>query len=138
MVVFDKKTQIPSTEYPSSRFQQDQTKECFIFDFEVTKIGTSEEIIIFGNGNWTTSASKKTRNVSQGVSSLDYRKSFKNLTSFASNPIHAYLLFDDLQNVSNKSSSQESKCFSTICPANNISTFSMSHLKYLSDCSTEI
>ena len=51
MVAFDKKTQIPSTEYPSSRFQQDQTKERFIFDFEVTKIGTSEEIIIFDNGN---------------------------------------------------------------------------------------
>ena len=85
----------------------------------MTNIRTSEEIVeslpkcFFGNGKRTTSLSKRTRNASHGISLHEHQKLFKNITSFPSSTIHAYLLIDGVhayllingvQNVSNKSS----------------------------------
>ena len=64
-------------------------------------------------GKWTPSLSKRTRNASHGISLHEHQKLFKNITSFPSSTIqayllidgvHAYLLINGLQNVSNKSS----------------------------------
>ena len=60
--------------------------------------------ITLGNEKWATCPSKRTKNlVSWGIGSFDQQISFKHITSFPSSPIHAYLLFDGVQNVSNKS-----------------------------------
>ena len=61
--------------------------------------------MIFDNGKWTTSSSKRTRTVSQGISSLGHQNSFINIISFSLTPIHAYSLLDGVENISNKSSS---------------------------------
>ena len=68
------------------------------------------------------------KNVSQGISFLTAKNHSNQSSSFPSSPIHAYLLFDGVQNVSNKNSSGLSKNFLALITKTLIKCFYSFHV----------